>query len=146
MILWRISNHVDLTGRGGLRAGGRWHLAGRPVVYLAESPSGALLEVYTQTASTDAPPTLKLLKIVGPELAADEVPVTSLPDGWEGKVALTRKLGAVWLERGKSALLRVPSAVAPETANYLFNPLHPRAELFRVERSFKCPFEVRLLA
>ena len=42
MILWRISRHRDLSGEGGLRAAGRWHEAGRPVVYLAESPAAAM--------------------------------------------------------------------------------------------------------
>ena len=45
MKVWRISNHGDLSGRGGLRAAGRWHCAGRPIVYLAEHPASALLEV-----------------------------------------------------------------------------------------------------
>jgi hypothetical protein len=44
MVLWRISNFAGLKGIGGLRALGRWHFAGRPVVYLAEHPAGALLE------------------------------------------------------------------------------------------------------
>ena len=29
----------------GLLAGARWHLAGQPIVYLAETPAGSLLEV-----------------------------------------------------------------------------------------------------
>ena len=45
MFLWRISNHAALDGRGGLLAGARWHMAGQPIVYLAESPAGSLLEV-----------------------------------------------------------------------------------------------------
>ena len=45
MILWRISAYADLSGTGGLRVSGRWHQAGRPVVYAATSPPGAMLEV-----------------------------------------------------------------------------------------------------
>ncbi|MGH7819352.1 MAG: RES family NAD+ phosphorylase, partial [Candidatus Binatia bacterium] len=45
MTLWRISNHSELKGIGGLRASGRWHTAGRPIVYLAEHPALCLLEV-----------------------------------------------------------------------------------------------------
>ncbi|MGB9409097.1 MAG: RES family NAD+ phosphorylase, partial [Terracidiphilus sp.] len=42
--LWRISNYVDLSGEGGLTASARWHTKGKPVVYLADSPAGAMLE------------------------------------------------------------------------------------------------------
>ncbi|WP_155836914.1 RES family NAD+ phosphorylase, partial [Paraburkholderia mimosarum] len=43
MEFWRISNYADLRGIGGLRASGRWHYRGQPVVYLAENPALALL-------------------------------------------------------------------------------------------------------
>ena len=33
MILWRVSNHSTLDGSGGLSAAGRWHTAGRRIVY-----------------------------------------------------------------------------------------------------------------
>ena len=45
MRLWRISNHASLTGEGGLYASGRWHTRGQRVVYLADHPASALLEV-----------------------------------------------------------------------------------------------------
>jgi RES domain-containing protein len=45
VILWRISNYADLSGTGGVLHPGRWHHRGRPIVYLAESPAAALLEV-----------------------------------------------------------------------------------------------------
>jgi hypothetical protein len=41
MVLWRISRHRDLRGIGGLKAAGRWHYAGDPIVYLAETPAAA---------------------------------------------------------------------------------------------------------
>lgn len=44
MDLWRISKYKSLAGEGGLRYSARWHTAGRPIVYLAESPAGALIE------------------------------------------------------------------------------------------------------
>ena len=66
MVLWRISNFADLKGIGGLRAPGRWHFAGQPVVYLAEHPAGALLEtlVHQEIGGTaDLPDTYQLLKV-----------------------------------------------------------------------------------
>jgi hypothetical protein len=41
-------------------------------------------------------------------------------------------------------LLRVPSALVPETTDILFNPLHGDASEFRIERSYEYPFDLRL--
>jgi RES domain-containing protein len=56
----------------------------------------------------------------------------------------TQSIGAAWLKARGSALLRVPSALVPETANVLFHPLHPDAASFEIERSYEYPFELRL--
>lgn len=45
MRLWRISNYADIKGIEGLKTPGRWHNKEIPVVYLAESPALAMLEV-----------------------------------------------------------------------------------------------------
>jgi RES domain-containing protein len=39
--------------------------------------------------------------------------------------AALRKIGQDWLERGSTAVLKVPSAVVIEEWNYLLNPQHP---------------------
>jgi len=49
MELWRISNYADLSGAGGLQAAGRWHTRGKRIVYLADHPASALLEMLVPT-------------------------------------------------------------------------------------------------
>ena len=144
MILWRISRHLELNGRGGILFAGRWHHAGAPVVYLAESPAGALIETCVHTSVNDVPPSFTLLKISGPELSFEEIAMSSLDRGWTDRVEITREVGSAWLERGSAVLLRVPSALVPETANYLLNPLHADAKLLQIEDSFVYPFDDRL--
>jgi RES domain-containing protein len=65
MILWRISNYADLLGIGGIEASARWHTAGRPIVYLAENPSSALLEilVHLEADEEDRPDSYQILKV-----------------------------------------------------------------------------------
>ncbi|PXX98309.1 RES family NAD+ phosphorylase [Halomonas sp. LBP4] len=43
--VWRISNFKDFSSIGGTMVSGRWHHRGHPVVYLADCPATALLEV-----------------------------------------------------------------------------------------------------
>jgi RES domain-containing protein len=131
MVLWRISNHADLKGIGGLRASGRWHLAGRPVVYLAEHPAGALLEtlVHQEIRSTaDIPDTYRLLRVeIDDDLTVAALEEGTLPEDWRQNQAWTQACGTEWLEGGSAALLKVPSAVMPFTHNYVLNPLHDEA-------------------
>jgi RES domain-containing protein len=147
MELWRISNHIALDGEGGRRAPARWHSAGSPVVYLAASPPGALIEVLVHLEIEDAtvPLTYALLRIEVPSRL--RIPALSPPDGesWKQDETITRRLGDAWLTSGRSALARVPSAIIPETYNYLLNPLHKDAPRIRIVESLRAVHDPRLL-
>jgi RES domain-containing protein len=136
MILWRISRHRDLSGAGGLKASGRWHHAGHHVVYLAISPSAALLEVCVHTSANDVPPAFTLLKVEGPDVKVIVIQPEDLPQDWTTRLENTRDLGTAWLRKNLGVLLQVPSAIVPETVNFLFNPAHADAEKFRVTDTF----------
>ena len=144
MVLWRVSRFRDLKGIGGLKTSGRWHTAGKPIVYLAENPSGALLEVCVHTASNDLPPDFTLLQIEGPDIAVPIQDPAELPSDWTTNVRATREIGDKWLAGGSSVLLRVPSVIVPRTFNFLFNPLHPHAKEFDIRQAYVYPFDVRL--
>lgn len=127
-----------------MRAGGRWHQAGQWVVYLSESPAAALLEVCVHTAANDVPPDFTLLKIDGPDVKVPAIEEDELPKGWQSRLDITRELGMKWLRTKQSALLRVPSAIPPETSNFLLNPLHQDVKKFRVAEVWTYPFDVRI--
>jgi RES domain-containing protein len=141
MVLWRISRHRDLSGIGGLKAAGRWHHAGHPIVYLAETPASALLEVCVHTSANDVPPEFTLLKIQGPDIEMASIGIDALPDDWRTQWKVTRDLGTAWLEKKDGVLLRVPSAIVPETMNYLFNPIHQQAKDIRIVEVIAYPFD-----
>ena len=144
MVLWRISRHKDLNGIGGLRASGRWHYPGQPVVYLTESPASALLEVCVHTAANDVPPTFTLLRVEGPDLNIEGILETDLPKRWQSQPEVTQEIGTKWLRTTSELLLRVPSAIVPNTANYLFNPAHLDASSFQIIEAMSYPFDVRI--
>jgi RES domain-containing protein len=149
MRLWRISNHASLSGDGGLLASARWHSRGKRIVYLADHPASALLEVivHLEVKAEDMPDGFQLLKIDGPDdLAVDQPDPAELPADWRGRVSLTQRIGDVWLNQGVTSLLRVPSAIVPETNNYLLNPAHPDAARIVVASALRAAFDARLMA
>ncbi len=148
MLLWRISNHRTLDGRGGLLASARWHTRGRPVVYLAETPSGALAEalVHLELDPNHLPRHYKLLKAEAPDdISIRQIAKADLPENWVEDEVATRTVGDEWLASQETALLRVPSAIAPETFNALLNPAHREAVRVVVVDYREYPWDRRLL-
>jgi RES domain-containing protein len=114
------------------------------MVYMADCPPGALLEICVHTPSERVPRSFTLLKIVGPDIEIEEVEISALPQDWKNLPEITQQIGSEWLTSERTALLRVPSALVPETANYLLNPLHPDAAQFKIDRVYEYPFDLRL--
>lgn len=147
MVLWRISNHSSLDGRGGLLASARWHTQGRPIVYLAETPAGALAEilVHLELDTDRLPVHYQLLKAGVPDdISIRTVFARDLPARWREDLVVTRTVGDEWLASRSTALLKVPSVIIPETWNVLLNPLHPEAAGVRVVWHQEYPWDRRL--
>ena len=149
MFLWRISNHPNLDGRGGLVASARWHTEGRPVVYLAETPAGALVEalVHLELTPGHLPKSYRLLKAEAPDsLSSATVTAADLTGtDWIHDQIATRTIGDKWLASASSTTLRVPSAIVPETFNVLLNPEHPDAARVQILWDAEYPWDERLL-
>ena len=145
--LWRISNFHSLSGEGGLLYSARWHTAGRPIVYLAASAAGAMIEVlvHLELEEDELPPAYTLLRVEAPGDAAIGELSAGRGDAWKADLALSRKVGDAWLKAGETALARVPSAILPNTFNYLLNPLHRDAKPIRMTGSTSANFDRRLL-
>jgi RES domain-containing protein len=148
MTLWWISNHRSLDGRGGLKASARWHSRGRPIVYLAETATGALTEalVHLELDLSNLPRKYKLLKSEAPDdISIRRITKADLPKNWVEDVIVTRTIGDEWLASNETALLRVPSVIAPESFNVLLNPMHPEAARVVVVAYREYPWDRRLL-
>lgn len=132
MLVWRLCQrpHADLSGAGGRRGSGRWHTAGRPVIYTAYEPALSILEV---RVNLDLP--FELLPddyvMVGLDISTIAVPIPSIPDA-PADVADSRAIGDAWLISNSSPVLAVPSVLAPRGVNYLINPLHPDARTITI--------------
>lgn len=146
MDLWRLTEYPSLDGEGGRLYSARWNTAGAPIVYLAASPPGALIEilVHLELGEPELPPTYTLLRIAVPDRLS--IPTLRVPKGeaWKTDVTLTRKLGDAWLKSRKSALARVPSSILPATFNYLLNPLHPDSARIKIAQAHSAILDPRL--
>ncbi len=149
MKLWRISNYADLQGKGGLKAAGRWHNRGIPIVYLSESPALAMLEilVHFELDLSEIPANYQLLEVdYNQRKGLSYLHKNALLDAWQHDLDLTRAIGDEWLTSSSSLFLRVPSAIVPHSYNYLFNPRHSLANQTTITSAIQYPFDQRLLS
>ena len=139
MQVWRICRRpfADLSGEGARLYGGRWNSPGRPVVYTAETAALAVLEVRVH------------LDLDWDLLPEDYVLVTiEVPAGKPEQLAElppdTVAAGDAWLASRRSALLKVPSVIVPESANILIDPTHPDAAAITIASTRPFAFDARL--
>lgn len=147
MDLWRLTLYPTLDGEGGRLASARWHTAGLPVVYLAASPAGALIEilVHLELDEDELPATYKLLRVRVPNTLKITSPRIPKGDLWKSDIDLTRSVGDRWLKSRSSAIARVPSVLLPHTYNYLLNSLHPEAKRVRIVEVQSAAIDTRLI-
>lgn len=143
MRLWRISNFADLSGRGGLLAAARWNRIGVPIVYCADHPASAVLEILVHVDAEDLPATYQLLEIEAPETA--QIWMADLPSDWAGNLDLTRQIGSDFIADGKYPLMRAPSAIVPHAVNFLLNPMLSERAGIRIVAATQHAFDARLL-
>lgn len=148
--VWRIDQTrwatTAFAGEGARLFGGRWNSRGRPVVYVAEHPALAALEVLVHAvASVRLTTEYCLIEAVFDAALVDPAP--DLPPDWaaDPAPASSQAVGDRWLlDPGSRPALRVPSAVVPGTFNYLLNPRHPRFPEVRVADPQPFRFDPRL--
>ena len=133
-IAWRLvkKKHAAeaLSGEGARLGGGRWNYVGISVVYASETLSLAVLERFVHFTRRDMAIGRSLLSIpieIPDSVTQIEVLLKDLKIGWDSSPPpdFTRDLGTRWARVGKSAVLRVPSAVIQNEYNFVINPKHP---------------------
>lgn len=146
MRLWRISRYPALDGQGGLVADGRWHTKGRHVTYAALHSATALLEwiVHLEISASQIPAAIPFAVIEAPDDISLER-AANLQANWRYDTIATQRLGNEWLESKRTALLLVPSVLAPETESVLINPQHRDARRIAPPSRLDYPFDRRFL-
>ena len=132
------------SGEGGLHVDGRWHVAGRRVVYGAQSLSLAQLEVLVHISDRrQMPPLVYGEADIPHSLSIEVIEIAGLPENWRRFApyhAETQRIGADWLKRQSSAVLQAPSAISAAEWSFLLNPAHP--EFSRIKLGTPQVFEM----
>jgi RES domain-containing protein len=112
------------SGEGARLYGGRWNSPGVSMVYTSSTIALAVLEWRAHLAQWPAPPVMIVEIQFSPALVLTPA---RLPHHWKQLPApkANAAVGDNWSKSGKSAILKLPSAIVSEEFNYLLNPLHP---------------------
>jgi RES domain-containing protein len=106
---------------------GRWNGAGKKVLYCAESIALAFLENMIRRQGVGFNADFKIMLIEIPDaVGITTINTADLQTGWRDfkDYAACQPLGDQWYDRGKTLVLKVPSAVLPESCNYVINTMH----------------------
>lgn len=138
-----------IAGTGGLHSAGRWHTAGKRIVYVSQNLSLAAHEI-----SVHYPKRKHALKFVMCRidilddlvLTLEALGVKTLPSGWDSQPpgSGTQAIGDRWLSANASAVLQVPSVIIPGEFNYLLNPEHDDFGLIKAASPEPFSFDPRL--
>ena len=143
---WSLCPVLDLE-RGSRDSPGRWHSAGRPVLYVADSPAGALLEARAHLLAHAArlPRNFRLHELAIPARApVATLPRAALPPRWRQRKRWSRALGDAWHASRSTAVMRVPSALVEAAWNFVLALDHPALARLRVVEGSDHRFDARL--
>lgn len=150
--LYRIVHqryHDDpFSGKGGLHNKSRWASKGQLVSYAADHLATATLEKLAGVQRADLMAEMVYAKAELDDAYATVLPDDQLPNDWNALPASegTRSVGDAWLNEQNSVLLRIPSVVLPESANYVINVAHPDASNLQIRVVAPLLIDNRVLA
>ncbi len=125
---WRIVKRryapSAFDGEGARLYGSRWTSPGRAVIYLAQSPSLAALEILVHVEDEAVLSGYVLFRVALEDLDIKVLTEKELPGNWRSPKAQPRlrEIGDAWEDAGKTEALQVPSAVVPAESNLIVRP------------------------
>lgn len=138
---------TSFSGAGAAMYGGRWNSPGTKVVYTSATLSLAMVEIL---AHLDDFSTLSkgyvFIPIEIPSELITNLDDSDLPVDWNSPTLSSeaQKVGDLWVSEQKSAVLSVPTVIAPGERNYLLNPQHPEFTRIVIGNAQSLSFDPRL--
>ena len=127
MLAYRITLKKYSTNLFAPGLAGRWNGNGRKVIYCAESIALAFLENMVRRQGVGFNDDFKTMILEIPDdLKIKTIIADDLPPGWRTFIDYDKcqPFGNTWYDDGIVPILKVPSAVLPDSSNYVINSLH----------------------
>ena len=108
--------------------GGRWNPPGVGILYTAEHPALALVEILVHLPQVPytSLPRYQLFSLEIPDDSLKVLSADLLPSYWnDNSYARSQTILSEWLQRPDVLAVGVPSSVLPHGINYLLHPAHP---------------------
>jgi RES domain-containing protein len=115
--------------------GGRWNPPGTHLLYTAEHPALALVEILVHMPQVPYPdlPAYRLFTLDIPDAGRRVLTAGQLPLYWnENEYSRSQYILSDWLASPDVLAVGVPSSVLPDGVNFLLHPAHPDYGRIRV--------------
>lgn len=145
-ILRKPYSRTPLDGEGAYRFGGRWSSPGVRLAYAAEHQSLAMIEYFVHIGADDPPKDLVLVTATIPDsVSRHAISLGELPANWRTSPPPPQlaAIGDTFANDRRTAVLVVPSALAPEESNWLINPHHREFSRIRVVKAEPFRYDAR---
>ena len=142
-----LSKWTNKLNASGNKA--RWSKKGSYVIYTASTRALACLENVVHRAGEGLQQAFKVMVIDIPDdILIEEILLKDLKKGWNNSDGLTyeicQAIGEDWLERGVSAILKVPSSIIQKESSYLFNINHQDFKKLKIIDLEDFEFDLRI--
>lgn len=147
MIVYRITTAKWASVLSGSGYPARWNPRHVRVIYTAESIALACLENLAHRSGEGLNANFRLVEINIPDdTSSDSYSLDDLPEEWHTVrgYPVCQSLGAEWIEKNESCILRVPSSIIPDETNVLINPDHPDFHQISIQSVRDFSFDERL--
>ena len=151
MRVWRLCRqaHAAFDGEGARAWGGRWNFPSTAVVYASSSQALAILELMAHLDSPVVPKDFVFIAADLPDsISMETIRPAELPRAWRDFPAPRdlAAMGSAWIQSKRTAILSVPSVLAPEDRNLLLNPSHPEFSRIQIRPPEPFRMDLRLAA
>lgn len=127
MLVYRIVHKIYSKELYASGIQGRWNSAGKKILYSAESIALAFLENMVRRQGVGFNQDFKIMMIEIPNgIDITSISFEQLKEGWRNSndYSKCQPIGDKWYDEGKTLAMKVPSAILPESYNYVINTQH----------------------
>ena len=149
MIIFRLAPKEFTTSLYSSGVAGRWNSEGNRVIYSAESVALSTLEVMIRKGGVGVGLKYSFMYILVPDfidiMEETEESLRLIPN-WRDPIRFhaSQEIGDKWYREKRTCLLKVPSALIPDSYNYILNQQHEDFEKITIQKTIPFSPDARI--